>query len=74
MSGGSSARSSSTALKPVDEVVAVVAVAEDRVEPGQRGGVAVDGLPGAPEPVPKVRGIDCDGRGGDRGDPRRGRW
>ena len=44
------------------EVVAVVAVAEDGVEPGQRGGMAVDGPPGAMQGGPKIGGVDAFGR------------
>ena len=40
------------------EVVAVVAVAEDGIQPGQRRCVAVDGLPGTMERRPEVGCID----------------
>ena len=50
------------------EVVAVVAVAQDRVEPGQVGGVALDDDPAAPQRRPDGGGIDdVVGRGGSAG-------
>jgi len=44
--------------EPDREVVAVVAVAEHRVEPGQRRGVAVDRPPRTPEAGAQAFGID----------------
>ena len=59
--------------KPLDrpeagrEVVAVIAVAEDCIEPSQIGGVPIDGAPNANQARPDHRGIDRPLGGKGRG-------
>ena len=65
--------SSSTARKPIDEVVAVVAVAENRVEPGQRAAwrsTAASARRAGPQD--RAASIACDGRSAAGAGARRG--
>jgi hypothetical protein len=49
------------------EIIAVVPVAKDRVEAGQRGGVAIGNAPRARQAAPERRAVDQLGDGFGRG-------